>query len=97
MPGTRTEPVCRHVVAFASVWLWCGVTIGAETLNRIEISAGGRSPYAIVVPDHADQERTTRAARLLQATLQEASMARLPIVNESGLTPGTPAFSFSHR
>ena len=58
---------------------------------RLTVASGGKSPYAIVVPDDADQGRIAKAVKLLQDTVSKATGVKLPVVKESALKPGTPA------
>ena len=60
--------------------------------GRIQIAAGGKSRYVIVIPDRGDQGRLRIGASLLQKTVREASGALLPIVLESKKPVGVPAF-----
>lgn len=60
--------------------------------ESIQIAAGGKSRYVIVIPDEADQARLGIAANLLQKTVSDASGATLPIVLESKKPAGVPAF-----
>jgi len=64
----------------------------ADETARLTIAAAGESRYAIVVPDDADPGRIAQAADLLRKTIAEAAGAELPVVKESALAPGTPAF-----
>ena len=59
---------------------------------RLVIVSQGRSEYVIAVPDKADPGRIAQAATLLQKTLAQATGAKLPVVKESAVKAGTPAF-----
>jgi len=77
----------------AVAWLLsCAGAAEAAAAGRLTVVAEGKSRYAIVVPDDADQGRIAQAAQLLQTVIAQAAGARLPIVKESALQRGTPAF-----
>jgi len=76
--------------ALAWLLLWTGAAAAAEAA-RVTVVAEGRSRYAIVVPDEADQGRIAQAAQLLQTVIAQATGATLPVVKESALQKGTPA------
>ena len=94
-PADRGAPGPRGSLARTLATTLTLVSVALATASAagetIEIAARGKSPYAIVVPDQADQKRVLPAAELLQEVVQKAAGAKLPIVKESELRQGTPA------
>lgn len=77
--------------------LLCLVWVEARAAEKpaggeLVVAEGGKSPYAIVVPDHGDLAgRIEPAAKLLREILKESTGAELPIVMESAFDGGKPA------
>ena len=88
----------RAIYSMAGALILACVSFAADTadggraIERIQVAAGGKSRYVIVIPDQGDQGRIRTAANLLQKTVSEASGALLPIVLESAKPADVPAF-----
>ena len=91
------------VSSFVLLALWAGSAFSAVEQKTIQIAAGGKSDYAIVVPDpgsakgsaeasQVEEVRIMQAASLLQTNIFRSAGALLPIIKEVELPKGTPAF-----
>jgi hypothetical protein len=79
-------------MCFILFMICTGLAFGAADQKALQIAAGGKSDYVIVVPDDVDQARIMPAASLLQTNIQQSANVILPIIKESELQKGVPAF-----
>lgn len=82
----------------AAVLLTGAVALAAAApKNELVLIDNGKSDYVIAVPDGPDpRERVGKAAESLQSYLTEATGCKLPIMKESAVPKGKPAFWLGH-